>query len=102
MYQSLYSVHVIYFTYQQVVISYFIAIPNAREYKNLMGDRNKTLATVASIVGIGLCCVLLKYRSKLYRQLRLLTDFRNPLRYQNVKIVNNAEECRQVLGNLKL
>lgn len=67
-----------------------------------MTDRNKTLATFASIVGIGLCCVLVKYRSKLYRQLRLLTDFRNPLRYQNVKVVNTADECRQIIGNLKL
>lgn len=67
-----------------------------------MTDRNKTLTTFASIVGIGLCCVLVKYRSKLYRQLRLLTDFRNPLRYQNVKVVNNADDCRQVIGHLKL
>lgn len=67
-----------------------------------MNDRNKTLTTLASIVGIGLCCVLVKYRSRVYRQLRFLADFRNPLRYQNIKIVNNADECRQVMGNLKL
>lgn len=85
-----------------VIISLFYFVLHVDKYEDLMNDRNKTVATIASIVGIGLCCVLIKYRSKLYRQLRLLADFRNPLRYKTVKVVNDADECRQVLGNVKL
>lgn len=68
-----------------------------------MSDRNKNITTaVVALAGVGVFYMLAKYRADIWRHIRALSNSRNRLRNQQVKIVNNAEECRNVMKNIKL
>lgn len=68
-----------------------------------MSGRNKNITTamVALAGGVGVCYVLAKYRANILRQIRLVRNFSDRLRHQQVHVVNNAEDCRRVMKNLK-
>lgn len=59
----------------------------------------KALATVA---GIGVCFFVTKYRSQIWRKIKILFNYKNPLRNQQVHIVSNINDCRKLMRNLKL
>lgn len=58
----------------------------------------KALATVA---GIGVCFFVARYRSQIWQKFKILLDYKNPLRNQQVHIVSNIDECRKLMRNLK-
>lgn len=67
-----------------------------------MSDKNKNIATaMVALAGVGVCYMLAKYRTDILRQIRLLRNFRDRLRHQQVHVVNNAEDCRKILKNLR-
>lgn len=71
-------------------------------FNEVMSDRNKNITTaMMAIAGVGVCYVLAKYRADILRQIRLLRNFHDRFRYQQIHVVNNAEDCRKVLGTLK-
>lgn len=69
-----------------------------------MNDRNKTIVstTLLAGIGIGVCILFTKYRHQIIKKLRTTLDYRNPLRNQNIKIVNTEEECRQIVEEIKM
>lgn len=71
-----------------------------------MSTKSKGISTstaLASLAGIGVCCYLVaKYRTRILKRIRIALDYRNPLRYQTVEIINNGDECNRVINQLKL
>lgn len=63
--------------------------------------RSIVKATLFASVGIGVCYIFLRHGKKIYRKLQIALDFRNPLRFQHVEIISNADECRQVMTKIK-
>lgn len=70
-----------------------------------MNDKTKTIVSttlLAGVAGIGVCILFTKYRHQIVQKFRTTLDFRNPLRHQNIKIVNTEEECRQIVEEIKM
>lgn len=68
-----------------------------------LSDKNKNVTTaMVALAGVGVCYVLAKYRADILRQIQLLRNFRDRLRYQQIHVVNNADDCRRVMKNLRL
>lgn len=67
-----------------------------------MSEKNRNITTaMMALAGVGVCYVLAKYRTDILRQIRLLRNFRDRLRHQQVHVVNNAEDCRKIMKNLR-
>lgn len=69
-----------------------------------MSGKSKSLVSsplVASLAGIGVCYLMAKYHARILKRIRLILDYRNPLRYQTIEVINNADDCRRVVGQLK-
>lgn len=69
-----------------------------------MNERGKNVLTAALYtgVGIGLVYIIGKNRKILYEHLKRAWNFRDPLRNKDVRIVNNIEECRDVVKQIKM
>lgn len=71
----------------------------------MMTDKSKGILSstlVASLAGIGVCYFVAKYHTRILKKIRLVLDYRNPLRHQVIEVVNNAEDCLRVVNKLKL
>lgn len=67
-----------------------------------MVDRNKQVAKtlIAATAGAGIIFILSRYRKDLSR--KVLNVFsRNPLKTQNIEIVNSYDECTTLAKKLK-
>lgn len=69
-----------------------------------MSQQNRQLtgtAIATAAAGIGLCFVVAKYRTQILRKLKLIIDYKNPLRNQQIHVISNVEECRTFMRHLK-
>lgn len=70
-----------------------------------MSEQNRTVFTGATIAaaaaGIGVCLVVTKYRTHILKRLKRILNYNDPLRNQQIQVINNVEECRAVMRNLK-
>lgn len=57
---------------------------------------------VASLAGLGVCYLVAKYHTRILKRIRLVLDYRNPLRHQTIEIINNVEDCNRVVNKFKL
>lgn len=65
-------------------------------------NRSITGATIATAAaGIGLCFVVAKYRTQIFKKLKLIVNYNDPLRNQQIQVVTGVEECRALMRNLK-
>lgn len=55
----------------------------------------------AAAAGIGVCLVITKYRTPILKKLKRFLNYNDPLRNQQIQVINNVEECRAVMRNLK-
>lgn len=53
------------------------------------------------MAGIGVCYFVARYHARILKRIRLILDYRNPLRYQTIEVINNAEDCQRVVGQLR-
>lgn len=58
-----------------------------------------TIATAAA--GIGICFVVTKYRQQILKKLKFVINYKDPLRNQQIEVINNVEECRTIMRNIK-
>lgn len=70
-----------------------------------MTEQNRTVLTGTTIAvtaaGIGLCCLITKYRAPIFKQLRQIINYNDPLRNQEIQVINNVDECRTLMNKLK-
>lgn len=68
-----------------------------------MNQKNKNIVSTAvfATLGVGLLYIVTKYRKNIIQKIRWACDFRNPLRRQNIEVVNTVEECKLVINKLK-
>lgn len=69
-----------------------------------MAEQNRPFFTstkmVTAGIGIGICILFAKYRTPILKQLKSLVSY-DPLRNQQIHVVNNVEECRLLMHKLK-
>ena len=82
----------------------FIPRPAGVNVSN-MSEENRPVFTGATIAaaaaGIGVCLVVTKYRTQILKKLKRILNYNDPLRNQQIQVINNVEECRAVMRNLK-
>lgn len=69
-----------------------------------MSNKSRSLVSTtlfASLAGIGVCYFVAKYHARILKRIRLVLDYRNPLRHQTINVVTNTEECGRVVKQLK-
>ncbi|XP_055323361.1 exonuclease 3'-5' domain-containing protein 2 isoform X2 [Sitodiplosis mosellana] len=70
-----------------------------------MSEQNRpgftTTTIAAAAAGIGLCFVVTKYRTQILKKLKIILNSSDPLRNQQIQVINNVEECRALMRNLK-
>lgn len=57
--------------------------------------------TLATVVAIGFGFLVTKYRLQILSQLRKLLSLKDPLRNQQVHVVDNVDECRVVMRDIR-
>lgn len=70
-----------------------------------MSQREQSLlkgsTIVATAAGIGFCFVVSKYRIPIFKQIKMIANYKDPLRNQEIRIIDTLEECRTLMRNLK-
>lgn len=69
-----------------------------------MSQENRSFpsgATVATVAGIGICMIAVKYRTQILKQIKNIINYNYPLRNQQIHVLANIEECRSLMRNLK-
>lgn len=56
---------------------------------------------VATAAGIGLCFVAIKYRSLVFNKIKIIANYKNPIRNQDIRVIDTVHECRTVMKNIK-
>lgn len=56
---------------------------------------------VTAGIGIGVCVLVAKYRTPIWKQLKTLINYGDPLRNQQIHVVSGVEECRSLMHQLK-
>lgn len=69
-----------------------------------MQQKHKLIVSTAlfATLGISVLYVLRKYNKNIIHRLQRVLDYRNPLRNQQIEVLNNFDDCKKIVERLQM